>query len=100
MTFRTRMRGALPYLIAAALGFVSAFLIVAFAVFPSGSAAGDVVIPSVTGLTLSEASSRLARANLRAKEERHVRAVPRRRVPSWNRIRSLERSTRREPSSR
>lgn len=68
MTFRTRMRGAMPYLIAAALGFVSAFLIVAFAVFPSGSGAGDVVVPSVTGLTLSEANSRLGRANLRAKE--------------------------------
>jgi serine/threonine-protein kinase len=68
MTFRTRMRGALPYFIAAALGFVSAFLIVALTVFPNRSGAGDVVIPSVTGLTLSEASSRLTRANLRAKE--------------------------------
>jgi len=68
MTFRTRMRTALPYLIAASLGFVSAFLIVAITVFPSRSGVGDVVIPSVTGLTLSEASSRLTRANLRAKE--------------------------------
>lgn len=68
MTIRTRTRAAMPYLIAAALGFVSSFLIVAFAVFPTGSAAGDVVVPSVTGLTFSEASSRLARANLRSKE--------------------------------
>jgi beta-lactam-binding protein with PASTA domain len=68
MTFRTRTRAAMPYLIAAALGFVSSFLIVAFAVFPTGSAAGDVVVPSVTGLTFEEASSRLSRANLRAKE--------------------------------
>lgn len=68
MTFRTRTRGAMPYLIAAALGFVSSFMIVAFAVFPTGSAAGDVVVPSVTGLTLAEAGSRLTRANLRAKE--------------------------------
>ena len=68
MTFRTRMRGSMPYLIAAALGFVSSFVIVALTVFPSTSGAADVVVPSVTGLTLEEASSRLSRANLRAKE--------------------------------
>jgi serine/threonine-protein kinase len=68
MSFRTRTRGAMPYLIAAALGFVSSFLIIAFAVFPTGSAQGDVVIPSVTGLTVEEANSRLSRANLRGKE--------------------------------
>jgi hypothetical protein len=47
---RTRVRGSLPYAIAIIGGFLIAYLIVAFVIFPSGVIPGDAKVPNVTGL--------------------------------------------------
>lgn len=58
----------MPYVIAAALGFASAYILVAIVLFPGRGADNDVKVPSVTGLTQDEARRRLERVGLRAKE--------------------------------
>jgi serine/threonine-protein kinase len=68
MSFRTRMRRAMPYLVAAALGFASAYVVVAVAVFPGGGSRDDVTVPSLTGMTLDDATRRLAKVGLRVTE--------------------------------
>ena len=65
MSFRTRMRRAMPYLVAAALGFASAYVVVAVAVFPGGGNSDDVTVPSLTGLTVDDATRRLSKLGLR-----------------------------------
>src|SRR5688500_5610925 len=65
---RTRLRGGLAYVIAAALGFAAAFLVVAFAIFPGDGGIEQVTVPSVTGLPVNEAIRRLERIGLRGKE--------------------------------
>lgn len=65
MSFRTRMRRAMPYLIAAALGFASAYVVIAVAVFPGGGSNDDVTVPSLTGLTVDDATRRLSKLGLR-----------------------------------
>jgi len=66
MNTRTRVRGSLPYVIAIIGGFLIAYLLVAFVVFPSGVIPRDAKIPSVTGLLFDEASQRLAAVGFRA----------------------------------
>lgn len=65
---RTRLRGGLAYVIAAALGFAAAFLVVAFAIFPGDGGIEQVTVPSVTGLPVNEAIRRLERIGLRGRE--------------------------------
>ena len=65
---RTRLRGGLAYVVAAALGFAAAFLVVAFAIFPGDGGVEQVTVPSVTGLPVNEAIRRLERIGLRGKE--------------------------------
>lgn len=65
MSFRTWTRRAMPYLIAAALGFASAFTVVAVAVFPGGGSHDDVTVPSLTGMTVDDATRRLSKLGLR-----------------------------------
>lgn len=65
---RTRLRGGLAYLIAAALGFAASFLVIAFAVFPGDGGVEEVTVPSVTGLMVDEAVRRLERAGFRGEE--------------------------------
>ena len=55
----------MPYLIAAALGFASAYVVIAVAVFPGGGARDDVTIPSLTGMTVDDATRRLSKLGLR-----------------------------------
>src|SRR5207253_3244549 len=55
MSWRGRLRRFLPYLISAVGGFLLAYLIVAFFIFPSGVIPEDVRVPNVVGLTYAEA---------------------------------------------
>jgi eukaryotic-like serine/threonine-protein kinase len=65
MSFRVRLRRAMPYLIAAALGFTSAYVVVAVAVFPANGGPDDVTVPSVTGMTIDDATKRLEKAGFK-----------------------------------
>ena len=59
MSWRGRLRRLLPYVIALVGGFLLAFLIVAFFVFPAGVIPQDVRVPNVIGLSLSDAEQQL-----------------------------------------
>jgi eukaryotic-like serine/threonine-protein kinase len=78
MTWRTRIRGWMPWAIAVIGGFLAAYLFVAFVVFPSGVIPRDVRVPSVTGLSFDDATRRLAERGLRGVrgEERSHAASP------------------------
>lgn len=79
MSMRTRLRRSLPYAIAIIGGFLAAYLIVAFLVFPSGVIPRDIQVPNVTGLGFEDAVRRLAERGLRGVkgEERFHAASPR-----------------------
>ena len=68
MSMRTRLRRAMPYLIAAALGFTSAYVVIAVAVFPSRGGPDDVTVPSLTGMTIGDATKRLEKAGFKLKQ--------------------------------
>ena len=78
MSFRVKLRRSLPYAIAIIGGFLLAYLIVAFLVFPSGVIPRDIKVPNVTGLSFDDASRRLAERGLRGVkgEERFHAASP------------------------
>lgn len=78
MSLRGGSRRAIPYLAAAAGGFGAAYLIVAFLVFPVSLASADVLVPNVTGLPFSDASTRLAQAGFRVSkgEQRYDNTAP------------------------
>jgi eukaryotic-like serine/threonine-protein kinase len=63
---RTKFRGSLPYAIAIIGGFLIAYLIVAFVIFPSGVIPGDAKVPNVTGLMYEDAAKRLAEVGFKA----------------------------------
>ena len=48
MTVRTRLRRSLPYAIVIIGGFLAAYLIVAFLIFPSGVIPRDIRVPNVS----------------------------------------------------
>jgi serine/threonine-protein kinase len=75
---RTRLRRSLPYAIVVIGGFLAAYLIVAFLVFPSGVIPRDIRVPNVTGLALDDAVRRLAERGLQGVkgEERFHPASP------------------------
>ena len=72
MSVRARLRSSLPYAVATIGGFLVAYLVVAFFVFPSGMISADAKVPNVTGLSFDDAAKRLARVGLKAQrgEER------------------------------
>jgi serine/threonine-protein kinase len=78
MSARTAIRGSLPYVIAIVSGFLLAYLIVAFLVFPSGVIPRDARVPNVTGLLFDEATRRLAERGFRGQrgEERFHGGAP------------------------
>ena len=78
MSFRVRLRRSLPYAIAIIGGFLLAYLVVAFFVFPSGVIPRDIKVPSVTGLPFDDAVRRLAERGLRGVkgEQRFHEASP------------------------
>ncbi|MGH7637201.1 MAG: PASTA domain-containing protein [Gemmatimonadaceae bacterium] len=79
MTWRARLRRLLPYVMAVVGGFLLAFLVVAFFVFPAGVIPQDVRVPNVVGLTLSEATRSLEQRGFKAQrgEQRFHNAAPR-----------------------
>ena len=68
MSARTRLRRAMPYLIAAALGFTSAYVVAAVAIFPADGGPDDVTVPSLTGMTIGDATKRLDKAGFKLKQ--------------------------------
>jgi serine/threonine-protein kinase len=78
MNVRVRLRRSLPYAIAIIGGFLLAYLIVAFLIFPSGVIPRDIQVPNVAGLSFDDAVRRLAERGLRGVkgEERFHAASP------------------------
>ena len=78
MTWRSRVRTSLVYLVSMVAGFSLAWLIVAFVVFPAGVVPRDVKVPNVTGLMYDEASQRLAQAGFKTEqgESRYTASAP------------------------
>ena len=76
---RRGWRGVLPYLGAGIGGFVLAYALVAFMVFPPGAPPQDGKIPNVMGLTFDAAAQRLQQAGFHAErgEMRLHEAAPR-----------------------
>jgi serine/threonine-protein kinase len=66
VSWRTRARRVLPYLLVAGAGFVTAYLVVLFFVFPTRIIPNDAPVPNVVGLTVDEASRSLNRAGFQA----------------------------------
>ena len=78
MSWRSRIRTSLVYLVSIVAGFSLAWLIVAFVVFPTGVVPRDVKVPNVNGLTYEEAAQRLAQAGFKAEqgEQRYDNSAP------------------------
>ena len=78
MTWRGRLRRLLPYVVAAGGGFLLAYLIVAFFIFPAGVIPQDVRVPNVIGLTYSDAVQQLQQKGFTAErgETRFHNAAP------------------------
>jgi len=78
MTLRRAFRRWLPYAIVIIGGFLLAYLIVAFFVFPSGVIPGNAKVPNVAGLTYDDAAKRLAEVGFRAErgEQRYHGGAP------------------------
>ena len=75
--WRGRMRGALPYAITAAGGFLLAYVVVFFFIFPARLVPDDATVPDVKGLPFDAAARRLRQAGFEAKkgEERYHATV-------------------------
>ena len=78
MSWRSRVRTSLVYLVAIVAGFALSYLVVAFFVFPAGVIPRDVKVPNVTGLMFDEAQQRLAQAGFSAEqgEQRYNNSSP------------------------
>jgi eukaryotic-like serine/threonine-protein kinase len=78
VSLRSGIRRTFPYAIAIIGGFLAAYLIVAFLVFPSGVIPRDIKVPNVAGLPFDDAVRRLAERGLRGikGEERFHAASP------------------------
>lgn len=66
MSLRTGFRRSLPYAVVIVGGFLVAYLIVAFVVFPSGVVTGNAKVPNVTGLQFQDAARRLEAVGFKA----------------------------------
>ena len=78
MSWRSKVRTSLIYLVSLISGFTLAWLIVAFVIFPTGVVPRDVKVPNVTGLMYAEAEQRLAQAGFKAErgEQRYNNSAP------------------------
>jgi len=78
VNWRATSRRLLPYALVAAGGFLLAYLVVAFFIFPPQLVPDDVKVPQVVGLLFDEAVNRLEAAGFKAKrgEERFVELAP------------------------
>lgn len=79
MSWRGGLRGFIPYVVALASGFLLAYLLVAFFVFPAGVIPQDVRVPNVIGLSYTDASKQLQQTGFTAQrgEQRFHNAAPR-----------------------
>jgi beta-lactam-binding protein with PASTA domain len=79
VTWRGRVRRLLPYVVTLVGGFLLAYLIVAFFIFPAGVLPRDVPVPNVIGLTYSDAVKQLSLKGFSAErgETRYHNAAPR-----------------------
>lgn len=68
MSWRGRLRRTLPYVVAITGGFLLAYLLVAFVVFPSGVVPQDLRVPNVIGLDYDDASQRLTQSGFTAEQ--------------------------------
>ncbi len=82
MNWRGRSRRALPYLIAATSGFLIAYLVVAFVIFPAEIIPDDAVVPTVVGDSYEDAVKKLSRAGFTGQrgESRFSPSAPARQV--------------------
>jgi serine/threonine-protein kinase len=73
-----KLRGSLPYAVAIVGGFLLAYLIVAFLVFPAGVIPGNAKVPNVTGLLFDDASKKLGAVGFKASRgsEEYREATP------------------------
>ena len=78
MNWRATSRRLLPYAMVAGGGFLLAYLLVAFVIFPAQIIPDDGKVPQVVGLLYDEAVNRLEAAGFKAKtgEERFVELAP------------------------
>ena len=79
MSWRGKLRRLLPYVVALVGGFLLAYLVVAFVVFPAGVIPQDVRVPNVIGLPYPEAARQLEQVGFSAErgEQRFHNAAPR-----------------------
>jgi eukaryotic-like serine/threonine-protein kinase len=79
VTWRGQMRRLLPYVVALVGGFLLAYLVIAFFIFPAGVLPRDVPVPNVIGLTYSDAVKQLSLKGFGAErgETRYHNAAPR-----------------------
>ncbi|MEX2179159.1 MAG: PASTA domain-containing protein [Gemmatimonadaceae bacterium] len=79
MSWRGRLRGFLPYVLALVGGFMLAFLIVAFFIFPAGVIPRDLAVPNVIGLTYADAERAMQQVGFQPErgEQRFHTAAPR-----------------------
>jgi serine/threonine-protein kinase len=82
VSWRGASRRALPYLIAATSGFIIAYMVVAFLVFPAEIIPDDAIVPNVVNTSYDEAARVVARAGFRAErgEQRLHATAPARTV--------------------
>ena len=81
MSFRTSLRRSLPYAVTIIGGFLLAYLIVAFLIFPSGVIPGDAKVPNVGGLLYDDAAKRLSVT--RAELDAQLAALGKAAGPPW-----------------
>lgn len=78
MNWRGPLRRLMPYVVALGGGFLLAFLVVAFFVFPAGVIPQDIRIPNVIGLTYTDAVRALDQRGFKGErgEQRFHNAAP------------------------
>lgn len=78
MNWRAASRRLFPYAVVAAGGFLLAYLVVAFLIFPPEIVPDDAKVPQVVGLMYDDAVTRLEAAGFKARtgEERFVELAP------------------------
>ncbi len=78
MSWRGGLRRLLPYVLALVGGFVLAYLVVAFFIFPAGVIPQEVRVPNVIGLTYADAARQLEQIGFKAErgESRFHNAAP------------------------
>ena len=90
VNWRATSRRLLPYALVAAGGFLLAYLIVAFVIFPPQIVPDDAKVPQVVGLLYDEAVNRLEAAGLQGEDRaRNASSSSRRRPPCSRNLRRL-----------